>query len=281
LPVIDAEATPVTQRGDLWLLGKHRQLCGDALDADSYALLMGTDQAQMMFADPPDSLSIEGPGAAMKAATDVAAASGESYPSAYQALLRTALGHAARHSVNCSIHYVCMDWRHQRELMAAGDEVYDELLNLCVWTKSQAESGSLYRSQHEFIFVFKVGKGVNKVSLGRDGRHRSDVWDYVSDNRLNGGAKSKPVALIADAMRDCSHRGDLVLDPFGRYGTTLIAAEQTGRRARVIERNPMLVDASIERWQRLTGGTARRADTGQPFARSASVAVGGSSDDKA
>jgi DNA modification methylase len=276
LPAIDAEATPVTRRGDLWVLGEHRLLCGDALNAESYALLMGTDQAQMTFADPPDSLPIEGGGAVM--------ASGELSPPEYRMFLRTALDHAARHSIDGAIHYVCINWRHQRELLAASDEVYGELLNMCVWTKSHAEIGSLYRSQHEFVFVFKVGKGGNDVTLRRHGRQRSDVWHYVSDSRFS--AKStlastvKPVAMIADAMRDCSDRGDLVIDPFGCVGTTLIAAERTGRRARVIELNPILVDASIERWQRLTGGTALHAETGRPFVRTGNVSAGEQIDDQ-
>jgi DNA modification methylase len=281
LPPIDAEATPVTRRGDLWVLGEHLLLCSDSLDAESYALLMGTDKAQMTFADPPYGLRIEDHGSSLGAVTDFASA--EVSPSAYQAFLRTALGHAADHSINSAIHYVCMDWRHQRELMAAGDEVYSELLNMCVWTKSQIGKGSLYRSQHEFIFVFKVGQGahINTVALGRHSRQRSDVWDYGRQDSLGGSAKSKlapaakPVAMIADAMRDCSNGGDLIIDPFGGSGTTLIAAERTGRRARVIELNPVFVDASIERWQRLTGGAARRADTGQPFTRTTSVSSGG------
>jgi hypothetical protein len=198
-----------------------------------------------------------------------------------QSFLRTSLGHAARWSINGAIHYVCEDWRHQRELIAAGEEVYSELKNLCVWNKTNAGMGSLYRSKHELIFVFKVGKGahINNVALGRYGRHRTNVWDYVSQNALNGTVRSKlalhptvkPVAMIADAIRDCSNRGGLILDPFGGAGTTLIAAERTSRRARVIEVNPIFVDVSIERWQRLTGRTALHADSGQPFVRSGSV----------
>jgi DNA modification methylase len=154
-------------------------------------------------------------------------------------------------------------------------------MNLCVWNKSNAGMGSLYRSKHELIFVFKVGKAthINNVALGRHGRHRTNVWDYVSQNALSGTAKgklalhptAKPVAMIADAMRDCSNRGSLILDPFGGAGTTLIAAERAGRRARVIELNPIFVDVSIERWQRLTGGTARHAVSGQPFSGSDNV----------
>jgi DNA modification methylase len=145
--------------------------------------------------------------------------------------------------------------------------------------------GSFYRSKHELIYVFKVGKGasINNVALGRYGRHRTNVWDYVSQNALNGTAKSKlalhptvkPVAMIADAMRDCSNRGGVIVDPFGGAGTTLIAAERTGRRARVIEIDPTFVDVSIERWQRLTGGTAVHADTGEPFAEPGNNRPGG------
>jgi DNA methylase len=276
LPPIDPEATPVTRPGDLWVLGEHYLLCGDALRDESYARVMGTEIAEMMFTDPPFDLPVESHGSGSGAIehTDVAVASGQLSPPAYQIFLRTALGHAASHSINGAIHYVCMDWRHQCELMAAGDEVYGELLNLCVWNKCRAEMGSLYRSKHEFVFVYKVGKGahINNVALGRRGRHRSDVWDYGSENSLNCTANKlaptvKPVAMIADAIQDCSNRGGLVIDPFGGVGTKLIAAEQTGRRARVIELNPILVDASIERWQRVTGGTARHAVTGRAFAR--------------
>jgi hypothetical protein len=205
-------------------------------------------------------------------------ASGELPTAEFQRFLQTALGHAAACSANGAIHYVCMDWRHQCELLAAGKEVCSELKNMCVWNKSNAGMGSLYRSNHELIYVFKVGTAphVNNVALGRYGRHRSNVWDYVSQNALNGTAKSKlalhptvkPVAMIADAMRDCSNRNGLVLDPFGGAGTTLIAAERTGRRARVIELDPTFVDVGIERWQRLTGKTATHADSGEPFGRS-------------
>jgi DNA modification methylase len=282
LPPIDAGATPVSQVGDLWILGEHRLQCGDALDAGSYARVLGTDKADMMFADPPYNVPIDGhvSGLGKVKHTDFVMASGELSPAEYQAFLRIALGHAARQSVDGAIHYVCMDWRHQRELLAAGEGIYSKLMNLCVWNKSNAGMGSLYRSKHELIFVFKVGKGahINNVALGRHGRHRTNVWDYVSQNALSGTRKAKlalhptvkPVAMIADAMRDCSNRGSLILDPFGGAGTTLIAAERTGRRARVIELNPTFVDVSIERWQRLTGGAALHADTGQPFGQAGS-----------
>jgi DNA modification methylase len=188
-------------------------------------------------------------------------------------------------SIDGAIHYVCIDWRHIKEVILAGEEIYSELKNLCVWNKQNAGMGSLYRSKHELIFVFKVGKGAhtNNVALGRNGRNRTNVWDYVSQNTLNKTAKSKlalhptvkPVAMVADAIRDCSNRNGVILDPFGGAGTMLIAAEKTGRRARLIEIDPLFVDASIERWQRLTGGAARHADSGRLFVRSGSPAQTG------
>jgi DNA modification methylase len=277
LPEIENGATPVTRMGDLWVLGEHRLLCGDALRPDSYARVLGTDKADMMFADAPYNLPVEGhvSGLGTVKHTNFAMASGELSSVEFHAFLRTSLGHAASQSIDGAVHYVCMDWRHQREIIAAGEEVYSQLLNLCIWNKSNAGMGSLYRSKHELIFVFKVGKEahVNNILLGRHGRHRTNVWDYISQNALNGTRKSKlawhptckPVAMVADAMQDCSNRGGLILDPFGGAGTTVIAAERTGRRARVIELNPTFVDVSIKRWQRLTGGTALNDNTGEPF----------------
>jgi len=279
LPPIDPVAKPVTRLGDLWVLGEHRLLCDNALRTESYACVLGSDKAQMMFADPPYNVRIEGhvSGLGKIKHADFAMASGEFSAAEFKAFLHTALGHAVSCSTNGAIHFVCMDWRHLPEILAAGDAVYSELLNLCVWAKSNAGMGSLYRSQHELVFVFKVGRGphINNVELWRYGRHRTNVWDYISQSALIGTSKGKlalhptvkPVALIADAMRDCSNRGDLVLDPFGGAGTTLIAAERTGRCARVIELDPIFVDTSIERWQRLTNRTALHAETGQPFMR--------------
>ncbi len=286
LPAVDLEVSPVTCPGDLWILGEHRLLCGNALDAASYERLLGADKVGMTFADPPYNVPIDGHVSGLGAVkhAEFAMASGELSPAEFEAFLKTTLGLAVRHSVPGAVHYVCMDWRHQREILAAGGHVYSQFLALCVWNKSNAGMGSLYRSKHELIFVFKVGTAphINNIALGRHGRHRANVWDYVSQNALNGSRKGKlalhptvkPVAMIADAMRDCSNRGDLILDPFGGAGTTLISAERTGRRARVIEIDPHYVDASIERWQRLTGGTAVHAETGVPFAHACAATAG-------
>jgi DNA modification methylase len=280
LPAIDAAVAPVTRLGDHWVLGEHHLLCGDALQAESYARVLGTEKADMAFVDPPYNVAIDGHASGLGTVrhADFAMASGELSKAEFEVFLRTSLGHAAGCSRDGAIHFVCMDWRHMTEVLAAANEIYSELKNLCVWNKSNAGMGSLYRSKHELVFVFKVGKGthINNVALGRYGRHRSNVWDYVSQNALNGTSKSKlslhptvkPVAMIADAICDCSNRGSVILDPFGGAGTTLIAAERTGRRACVIELDPSFVDISIERWQRLTGATAVHADSGRAFVRS-------------
>jgi DNA modification methylase len=279
VPGMDITASPVSRPGDLWIAGNHRYLCGDALQAESYARVLGDNRADMMFADPPYNVAIDGHASGLGTSkhANFAMASGELSATEFKTFLRTSLCHATRWSTEGAIHFVCMDWRHMTAILAAGEEIYGELKNLCVWNKSNAGMGSLYRSKHELIFVFKVGNGshVNNVTLGRHGRNRTNVWDYVSQSALSGTSKSKlvlhptvkPVAMIADAICDCSNRGGVILDPFGGAGTTLIAAERTGRRARLIELDPGYVDISIERWQRLTGGTARHADTGRPFTR--------------
>jgi DNA modification methylase len=279
-----ATMAPVSGPGDLWVLDGHRVLCADSLKGESYARVLGAEKADMVFADPPYNVAIDGHASGLGKVThaDFAMASGELSPVEFEAFLKTSLGHAADRSRDGAIHFVCMDWRHMPEVLAAGKEIYSELKNLCIWAKNNAGMGSLYRSRHELVFVYKVGNGThtNNVALGRYGRHRTNVWDYVSQNALNGTGKSKlalhptvkPVAMIADAIRDCSNRGGVILDPFGGAGTTLIAAERTGRCARVIELEPAYVDASIERWQRLTGGIARHADSGEPFARPSTTA---------
>jgi DNA modification methylase len=272
LPALDATSTPVTQPGDLWLLGDHRIICADALMGESYARLLGDERAQMVFTDPPWNIPIAGhvSGLGVVKHGDFAMGCGEMSAKDFEAFLRTALGHAAAYSVDGSVHYVCMHWSKLRELLGAAVDLYSDTLNLCVWSKTNGGMGSLYRSRHEFVFVFKRGTAshINNVELGRFGRNRSNVWEYDGQNVLNGTSKSKlsvhptakPVALVADAIRDCSHRNGIILDSFGGSGTTLIAAEKTGRRARLIELDPRYVDVTIRRWQNVTGGTAVKAD---------------------
>jgi DNA methylase len=207
---------------------------------------------------------------------DFTMACGEMTEAQFEAFLRASLGHAAAYSVDGSIHFVCMRWSQMREMLAAASDVYAEQKNLCVWTKTNGGMGSLYRGAHELVGVFKKGTAphINNIELGRFGRNRTNVWSYPGQNSFNGSAKSKlslhptakPVALVADAIRDCSHRNGIVLDPFGGVGATLIAAEKTGRKARLIELDPRYVDGTVKRWETLTGGRAVKIDADRPRA---------------
>lgn len=278
LPAPSAEP-PVSRLGDLWELGAHRVQCANALEADSYADLLGAERAHVVFTDPPYNVRIHGhaSGNGQVRHREFAMASGEMSPEAFQAFLATAFGHLATHSHPGSIHYVCMDWRHLADALAAGSEAYSTLKNLCVWVKDKGGMGSLYRSQHEMVLVFKHGSAShrNNVQLGQFGRNRTNVWHYPGALALSRGPEAenllalhptvKPVALVADALMDCSARGDLVLDSFLGSGSTLLAAERVGRVCRGLELDPVYVDTAIRRWQTYTGEAARHADTGRSF----------------
>ena len=264
----------VSEPGDLWRLGKHRLYCGDARAAESYAVLLGDEKAGIVFTDPPYNVRIEGNvgGLGKVKHADFAMAAGEMSEADFTAFLKTVFERLVAASVDGSIHYICMDWRHIGEMLAAARGVYAELKDLCVWNKSVSAMGTFYRSKHELIFVFKHGAAphVNNFDLGQHGRSRTNVWDYagVEAGRLDEIATHptvKPVAMIADALRDISKRGGLVLDPFGGSGSTLIAAEKTGRRARLIELDPAYVDVIIRRWQAYTGKPAMLDESDETF----------------
>jgi hypothetical protein len=218
LPAVTETSMPVTKPGELWLLEEHRILCANALMPESYVRLLGDERAQMIFTDPPWNIPIAGhvSGLGSTKHGDFAMGCGEMSAAKFEDFLRTTLGHAARCSDDGSIHFICMHWGKIRELLTAAADLYSETKNLCVWNKSNAGMGSLYRSKHELIFVFKRGDAphINNVELGRFGRNRTNIWDYPSQNVLNGTTKSKlslhptakPVALVADAIRDCSNR---------------------------------------------------------------------------
>ena len=273
----DRSQPAVSVPGDIWRLGDHVLLCGDALKAECYATLMGGEKAKMVFTDPPYNVPIAGhvSGLGKIKHDDFAMASGEMSESEFIGFLRTAFGHMADFSVDGSLHYLCMDWRHAYELLDAARGVYSELKNLCVWNKDNGGMGSLYRSKHELVFVFKNGtaKHVNNVELGRYGRNRTNVWDYAGANSLSSDRANdlalhptvKPVALVADAILDASKRGGIILDPFAGSGSTLLAAEKIGRRARAIELDPYYVDTIIRRFQKGTGKEAVISDSGLPF----------------
>ncbi len=270
---------PISQVGDLWRLGRHLLLCGSALESSSYSRVLEGKQANIIFTDPPFNVSIPGHASGLGSAnhSDFVMASGEMTPEQFTDFLMVACRHMATHSKDGAIHFICMDWRHVGELHAAGNSVYSDFKNICVWVKSNAGMGSLYRSQHEFIFVFKNGNAshLNNVQLGRFGRNRTNVWSYPGANMSANGDEEgallmmhptvKPVTLVADALMDCSNRKALVLDPFVGSGTTIIAAERTGRCARAIEMDPRYVDVAIRRWERFTRSHAVHAVTGQQF----------------
>lgn len=274
VPAVDTSTPAVSRVGDLWLLGEHRLLCADATQAESYGQLLQGEKAQMVFIDPPYNVPIDGHvcGSGTIQHREFLMAAGEMSEAEFTVFLTTAFQHLARHSVDGSIHFVCMDWRHMVELLSAGREVYSELKNLCVWNKDNGGMGSLYRSKHELVFVFKHGSAphINNVELGRFGRNRTNVWDYAGVNSLHQGRLDdltmhptvKPVSLVADTMLDCSQRDGIVLDCFGGSGTTLIAAEKTGRRGYLIELDPLYVDVTIKRFEQLTGAAAIHAATG-------------------
>ena len=277
VPLLPSPEAAITRPGDLWRLGRHRLLCGDATDAASYAALLGEAKASIVFTDPPYNVPISGhvSGLGKQQHREFAMASGEMTSNEFKRFLETVFGHLAAGSADGSIHFICMDWRHMTETMAAGGSIYQELKNLCVWVKSNGGMGTFYRSRHELIFAFKKGTAehINNFELGQHLRYRTNVWEYAGvnsfgrerDDSLAMHPTVKPVTLVADALRDCSKRNQIVLDPFAGSGTTVIAAEKTGRRARVIELDPIYCDTIIRRWQSITGKCAEHVESGQSF----------------
>jgi DNA modification methylase len=272
------DGVPVTKPGDLWLIGKHRLICGDATDPEAYARLMDGAEAQIIFTDSPYNVPIEGHVSGLGKVThrEFAMASGEMSEAEFTEFLATVFRNQARHSADGAIHFICMDWRHLGEVLAAGKSAYSELKNLCVWAKTNGGMGSLYRSQHELVFVFKAGNGphINNVELGKHGRYRTNIWSYPGINSFGKDRDAelalhptvKPVKLVADAILDCSKRGGIVLDPFAGSGTTLVAAERTGRRGYGIELDPLYIDVIIRRMAAAAKVEAIHAATGKSFA---------------
>ena len=269
----------VTKPGDLWKLGPHYVHCASAIDESAYQVLLAGNLAAAVFIDPPYNVPIDGHASGLGAIRhrEFAMASGEMDERAYTAFLARTLSLLARHSADGSLHYACIDWRHLREMLNAGLPVYSELKNICVWAKDSPGMGSLYRSQHEHVVVFKKGRAPhrNNVQLGKYGRNRSNLWSYACARSFSRASDEgnlmalhptiKPVRLVADALLDSTARGEIVLDAFLGSGTTLIAAERVGRRCFALEIDPLYVDTAIRRWQAYTGEAATHAETGQSF----------------
>jgi DNA modification methylase len=270
-------AAPVSRKGDLWTLGSHRLLCGDARSDADYVRLLEGQTADLVLTDPPFNVRVDGNVSGLGKArhTEFAMASGEMSEAEFTAFLSTFLGRAKAHSRDGAILFVFMDWRHLFELTCAGREQGLATKNLIVWAKDNAGMGTFYRSRHELVFVFKKGDAghINTFELGQHGRYRTSVWEYAGVNTFRTGRLDelamhptvKPVAMLADAIRDVTKRGALVLDPFAGSGSTLIAAEKTGRRARCIEYEPKYCDVIVRRWQTYTGKTAMFEGTDLTF----------------
>lgn len=270
---------PVSRSGDIWEIGNHRIICGDARLADTYVRLLGSERAQMVITDPPYNVKIDGhvSGLGSVKHREFEMASGEMTTEQFQSFLGSIMTQLTTFSSAGSVHFIFMDFRHMKEVLAAADGIYQELLNLCVWVKTNGGMGGLYRSQHELVFVFKAGKGVhiNNIELGKHGRYRTNVWRYAGinsfgknrDAALNAHPTVKPVDLVTDAILDCSKRKGIILDAFLGSGTTIVAAEQTGRRGFGIELDPAYVDVAVERACRACGKPAILSGTSLTFAQ--------------
>lgn len=268
---------PVTCLGDTWQLGRHRLVCGDAKEQECIAHLVGGELADMVFTDPPYNVRIAGhvSGQGKARHREFVEASGEMSTAQFTTFLAQAFEAIERVCRDGAIVFICMDWRHLGEALAAGHAVFTDLKNLCVWSKTNGGMGTFYRSQHEMVLVWKAGDAAhtNNFGLGDKGRYRTNVWSYAGVNtfktermdELGSHPTVKPVALVADAIRDVSNRGQIVLDTFGGSGTTLIAAEKTGRVARLVEIDPAYCDVIVRRWERVTGKSATFGETGESF----------------
>jgi DNA modification methylase len=275
-PKLNHKEVSGVERGEVWILGSHRLLCGDSRDPVSFERLMDLELARMVFSDPPSNVKVDGHvgGLGNTKHAEFAMGSGEMNEAEFTTFLRTAFANAATVSQDGAIHYQCMDWRHMGEMLEAGHSVYSGLQNLCVWAKDNGGMGSFYRSQHELVFVWKVGDAphLNTVQLGKNGRYRTNIWNYRGATKTGRDAELamhptvKPVTMIMDAIKDTSKRGEIVLDPFGGSGSTLIAAHKTGRRARLIEYEPGYCAVTIRRWQKIARGKAILEATGETFA---------------
>ncbi len=267
----------VSRRGDVWQLGRHRLICGDARLVADYQTLLSGEAVGLIFTDPPYNVPIAGhvSGLGRVKHQDFAMGVGEMSEDGFIAFLKETLGAAASCCRDGAIAFVCMDWRHMGELLMAGKSVFSELKNLCVWNKTNGGMGTFYRSKHELIFVFKVGTAphTNSFGLGDTGRYRTNVWDYPGISSITASRSDelamhptvKPVALVADAIKDCSKRGDIILDAFAGSGTTLIAAHKTGRTARLMEYDPCYCDTIIRRFEAYTGKMATLVGTNKSF----------------
>lgn len=277
LPDLPPDTPIVSQLGDLWQVGDHRLLCGNATQQVNFDRLMAGKRAQLVFTDPPYNVPIKGHvcGTGKIQHDEFDMAVGEMSSLEFINFLTGIMHNLSKYSTDGSIHYICMDWRHMDELSVAGHRAYTELKNVCVWNKTNAGMGSLYRSKHELVYVFKSGTKphINNIELGKYGRYRTNVWDYEGVNTFNPERREelalhptvKPIAMVADAIKDCSKRKHIVLDCFAGSGTTLLAAEKTRRRGYGMELDPQYVDIALIRLKAQFGLDAIHEETGLDF----------------
>jgi DNA modification methylase len=278
-PIPPPASVAISAVGDAWMADEHRVLCGDSTDPEAYEALMGDRQARLVLTDVPYNVAIQGhvSGLGRHRHREFAQASGEMSPEQFLAFLVTVMQLAAARVVDGGLFISSIDWRSVRAMLAAGVINQLELINLVVWAKTNGGMGSLWRSAHELLPVLKVGRAphVNNVALGKHGRWRSNVWNYAGGSSLGSDARDgladhptpKPVALLEDAILDVTHRGEIVLDPFLGSGSTLIAAERSGRTCHGIELDPLYVDVTLRRWAAITGRQPVLVETGETFAQ--------------
>jgi len=275
LPPIPSQS--VSRREDIWLLGDHKLICGDSREQTVYLSLLAHEKAQMVLTDAPYNVKIHGHarGKGRVRHREFRMASGEMSDMGFRDFLRDVMNSVVPVCLDGSLHYWFMDWRHFPILLAAGNACYDEWKQLLVWNKVNAGMGTFYRSQHELIAIFKHGNHthINNFGLGDGGRYRTNVIDYpgmtlaTARNRKERDLHPtvKPIGLLAGLIQDCSSRGGIILDPFSGSGSTILAAERTGRKARAIEIDPAYVDVALTRWQEMTGKPAILAGTNTTF----------------
>lgn len=280
--IIEKNQSIITESGDLWLLGEHRLLCGDATNIEDVKRLMDNQLADMVFTDPPYNVKINSiVNFGQTHHDEFVMASGEMSEQEFIDFLTSVFSNLVTASKDGSIHYVCMDWKHIYEIVSAARTNYAEIKQLCVWNKGIGGMGTFYRNQHELIFVLKNGtaKHTNNFELGQFGRNRTNVWDYpgmstgTSENielrKLHPTVK--PLRLVVDAILDCSNHGEIILDLFGGSGTTLIACEETNRKCFMMELDPKYCDVIIRRWQTMTNQTAVLEASGKSFSEICSI----------
>jgi len=283
-PALKLDLPPVTKRGCIWIMGRHRLMCGDATNAQDYADLMNGQFAIIISTDAPYNLAVASL-SVTKRHREFVQASGEMSPEQFTEFLKKVATLLKEHSVGGSIHYFFMDYRHLMEILTACQSVYGAIKQLAVWAKNNGGMGTFYRNQHELVLIFKNGSAphINNFGLGEKGRYRTNVWNYAGvntfgrhrDEELAMHPTCKPVIMISDILRDCSNRNDIVLDPFMGSGTTIMAAEKTGRIAYGMDLDPHYVDVAVRRWQAYTGQNAVHATTGKTFAETETAAAEG------